>query len=54
MGYSPQGRKDSDATERLHFCRQESVVRNRGARNLVSSSCVVSKTVINWCQLASN
>ena len=29
---------------------QESVMRNKGDRILISSSCIVSRTVINWCQ----
>ena len=29
---------------------QESVMRNKGDGILISSSCMVSRTVINWCQ----
>ena len=29
---------------------QESVMRNKGGRTLISSSCLVSKTVIHWHQ----
>ena len=31
------GSKESDTTEQLHFCSQESLVRSKSVRNLVSS-----------------
>ena len=61
--YSPWGGKESDTTEWLSLSLpfippgkplraggQDSVMRNKDDSILISSACVVSKTVINWCR----
>ena len=44
----PLFREESGGLCKARACSQESVVRNKGDRILISSSCIVSKTVIDW------
>ena len=40
--------EESRSLYKMRTCSQESVMRNKGDRILIFSSCIVSKTVINW------
>ena len=42
--------EESRGLYKMRACSQESVMRNKGDSILMSSSCIVSKTVIDWCQ----
>ena len=47
---APPSHEESRGLYKARARSQESVMRNRGDRILISSSCIVSKTVVAWCQ----